>query len=208
MKKLLLFCTAIAAVITINAQIGIASLPKAKKPYAEAASTISFGVKAGVNFADIGGSDADGLDMKVSFHAGAAVNIPFGGMWAVQPEALYSGEGAKGDGGKIELGYIRIPIMFQYVNPSGFYAETGPHIGFLLSAKTKFDDGSPDQDIKDFLKSTDFGWAVGLGFRTASGFGVGGRYNFGFSNISDESGVDLKTSTINLGVFYFFGSQK
>jgi hypothetical protein len=207
MKKTFLLLSAIAFMAMAEAQIGIASTYKPHKPYAASTQGITFGLKAGVNFADLGGNDADGLDMLVSFHGGALVHVPFGGMWALQPEVLFSGEGAKGDGGKITLGYIRVPIMIQYVNPSGFYAEVGPHIGFLMSAKSK-PDGGGDTDVKEFLKSTDFGVAFGLGYRMKNGFGFGGRYNLGLSNISDEADTDLKTSSINLGFFYMFGGEK
>jgi hypothetical protein len=193
MKRLSIVCIACLCLFTAQAQKGI-----------------NFGVKAGVNFASLTGSDADGLKGLTSFHFGAVVHVPFGHMWAFQPELIYSGQGATSDATPKEkalLGYLTVPIIFQYVNASGFYAETGPEIGFLMSAKDKPESGS-STDIKDIFKSTDFLWGFGIGYRMKSGFGIGGRYNVGLSNILDASGSDMKNSVINLGVFYYFGGDK
>jgi hypothetical protein len=192
MKRLLFLLIACGCLLTVQAQKH---------------GNINFGIKAGLNLANLNGDDVSGSSMLATFHGGAMVHIPFGGMWAVQPELMFSGEGAKFDGGKTALGYLNVPIMFQYVNPSGFYAETGPTIGFLMSAKDK-EDGGTDTDIKDQLKSTDFLWGIGIGYKMKSGFGIGGRYNFGLSNIVDVSGTDVKNTVINLGVFYTFGGEK
>src|SRR4051812_48514621 len=98
MKKIFLATALLFAIIATQAQIGISSEYKPKKPYMDNGGGIGFGIKAGANFADLGGDDAEGLDMLINFHGGALVHIPFGGMFAVQPEVLFSGEGAKADG--------------------------------------------------------------------------------------------------------------
>src|SRR5258708_5564415 len=111
-----------------------------------------FGIQAGANFANLTGSDVTGAKMKVDFNAGAFANIPLSSMFSFNPEVLYSGQGAKFDGGKINLNYINVPVLIQYNNPSGFFAETGPQIGFIMSAKEKADGGGTT-DIKDQVKS-------------------------------------------------------
>ena len=220
MKKLLLLlaCAGIIA-LAANAQIGIASVPKIKaKPYSTDSKGIQFGVKAGANFYQIGGSDADneGLDqsrkIKVGFAGGVLVNIPLADMFSFQPELLYSTEGnlqKEGDiKAKVELSYLNIPLMAQLNTSSGFYAETGPQIGFLLSAKVKVTD-EPDQDIKDNAKSIGFSWCLGIGFKTQSGFGVGARYNLGLSTIDDSAdAATIKSNGFHVGVFYLFGGTK
>ena len=194
MKKLLIVFSAVALVATANAQKG----------------SITFGVKAGANFSMFGGDDNDGFDSKIGFHAGGVVNIPVSSMFSVNPEVLFSAEGAKmnddPDDIKYNLGYINIPVLLQYNNASGFYAETGPQIGFLITAKGKVGDES--EDIKDSFKSTNFSWAIGAGFKTKSGFGFGARYALGLGNIVDEEDVDIKQSNIGVGVFYNFGGSK
>jgi hypothetical protein len=194
MKKLLIVLVAAGLVSTANAQKG----------------SITFGVKAGANFSMFGGDDSDGFDSKIGFNAGGIVNIPVSSMFSVQPEVVFSAEGAKMDADpddiKYNLGYINIPVLLQYNNPSGFYAETGPQIGLLITAKGKAGDES--EDIKDSFKGSNFSWAVGAGFKTKSGFGFGARYALGLGNIIDVDDADIKQSNLSFGVFYMFGGSK
>lgn len=55
---------------------------------------VSFGAKAGVNLASIGGDDVDGLDGRTSLHLGGVVEIPVSDRFSVQGEVLYSAQGA------------------------------------------------------------------------------------------------------------------
>jgi hypothetical protein len=166
---------------------------------------VRFGFKAGANLASLSG-DNDGLKMKIGFNAGALAKISVSEAFSVQPELVFSAQGAKADegDGKLNLAYINLPIMAQY-NTGGFIIETGPQFGFLMSAKAK--EGDEEQDIKDGLKGLDLAWGIGLGYQTESGFGVNARYNLGFSNIIDDGGDDFKwkNSVIQVGVFYLLG---
>ena len=76
MKKLL-FIVAIAAFgfTTVNAQ------------------EVSYGAKAGVNFASIWGDDNDEAGIRTSFHVGAVVEIAFSEKFSLQPELVYSSQG-------------------------------------------------------------------------------------------------------------------
>jgi hypothetical protein len=169
---------------------------------------VRFGFKAGVNLANVTG-DIDGNSMKIGFNAGAVAKISVSESFSVQPELVFSSQGTKYDFEdtevKMNLNYLNLPIMAQY-NTSGFVLEAGPQIGFLMSAKAKAGDMSGD--IKDGLKSIDFGLAFGAGYQTQSGFGVNARFNLGLANIvdgeEDEEG-ELKNSVIQVGVFYLLG---
>lgn len=204
MKKLLFVFAAVAVVAVAQAQ-----------------GSIKFGLKAGANFYSITGSDAEdlGLDesrkVKIGIAGGGIVNIPLAETFSIQPELLYSMEGnlqKEGDAkAKINLSYINIPILAQYNNPSGFYAETGPQVGFLMSAKSVFDDGEDEveTDIKDDLKGIGFSWALGLGYKLKSGLGFGARYNFGLSSLDDsDDAAKIKSSGFHVGLFYTFGGDK
>lgn len=166
---------------------------------------VRFGLKAGANLASISG-DNDGTKMKFGFNAGAVARFSVSEAFSIQPELVFSAQGAKADegDGSLNLNYINLPILAQY-NTGGFIIETGPQFGFLMSAKLK--DGDDEMDIKDGLKGLDLGWGIGLGYQTASGFGVNARYNIGLSNVVDEGGGDVKwkNSVIQIGVFYLLG---
>ncbi len=164
-----------------------------------------FGVKAGANFATLTGSDVSGAKMQVGANIGVLAHIPLTSMFSFNPEAVYSMQGAKFDGGHDNLNYLNVPVLFQYNNPSGFLVETGPQVGFLMSAKEHIDGGG-STDIKSDVKSTDFAWAFGVGFKTMSNIGFDARYNVGLSNIA-EGGGKIQNGVFQINVFYLFGGE-
>ncbi len=174
-----------------------------------ASAQVSFGGKAGLNLSTFGGEDNDGAKMKPGFHVGAFANVPVSGSFSIQPEVVFSKQGAKfeedGMDYKSNLSYINVPVLAKYTTASGFYALTGPQIGFLMAAKAKADGES--EDMKDFFKKTDFSWALGVGYNFGNNIGVVARYNLGLSNIWDGEEGKLKNSVIQVGLTYSFGSK-
>lgn len=188
-KGLLLFVCAIAITTFTQAQV-------------------RFGFKAGVNFANLTGDDADG-DMKIGFNAGAVAKISVSEAFSIQPELVLSTQGSKSTfefedevyDVKMNLTYINVPVLAQY-NAGGFIVETGPQFGFKVSGKMKVD-GLGEEDIEG-LKGFDLSWAVGAGYVTQSGFGFNARFNLGLTSIAEGEGK-VKNSVIQAGVFYLLG---
>lgn len=185
------------------------------------AQEVRLGAKAGVNFASIGGDNTDGLDGLTGFHLGALVEIPITERFAVQPEVLYSAQGAKREltesfsdvtfkaTGKTKLDYINVPIMAKYYIVDGLAVEAGPQVGFLVSANAESEldlsginpetaeliEGqfeSGDIDISDSTKGIDFGIALGASYRLNMGVFFGARYTLGLTDINDVSGSNIK----------------
>lgn len=171
---------------------------------------VQFGAKAGANFATLTGDDVEDAKTKVGLNLGLFARLPLTESIKLQPELVYSMQGAKDDtegDASLNFNYINVPVMFQYHTTSGFFVETGPQVGFLTSAKFKFED--EDVDIKDEFKGVDFSWGFGLGYQLPAGFGVNARYNLGLSNIAEDfegETPNIKNSVIQVGVFYTFGS--
>ena len=187
MKKLLL-CATIAV-------FGIASMN---------AQEIKFGAKAGVNFATLNG-DTENIESRTAFHIGAVVEIPVSDKFSIQPELLYSSQGAKDKSSDdlLKLDYINIPIMAKFYVADGFSVELGPQVGLLLSAEEEFDGEA--EDIKDFINSTDFGVNFGLGYKMETGLNFGIRYNVGLSDIPEDSEDDsIKNGVFQVSVGYMF----
>ena len=192
MKKLVLLCLAVGTFAVTEAQI-------------------QFGAKAGLNLSTYSGSLSDGAKIKPGFNVGALVSIPVTGMLSVQPEVVYSLEGAKGSSGGSSftenLSYINVPILVKYTSSIGVFGEIGPQIGFLLSAKDKVDGAS--ENVKQFFNSTNISLAFGAGYLSSMNIGVDVRYNLGLANIAKDSGGEkLKSGVIQIGVFYLFGEGK
>ena len=178
--------------------------------FAVASAQVSFGIKGGANLANLSGEDVEDNKAKIGFHVGGLVQIPVATSFSVQPELYYSDQGAKfeeeGDDYNLNLGYLNVPVLAKYTSTSGFYGQTGPQLGFLMSAKVKAD--GEKVDVKDSFKSTDFSWVFGLGYQTSSNVGIDLRYNLGLGNIADSDDAKVKNSVFQLGVYYVFGSSK
>ncbi len=171
------------------------------------AQPANIGIKGGLNIYNINNNNNTDYDSKAGFNIGLLSHIHLAKQLALQPEIFYSGQGAKFKSGgtetKINLDYINVPILFQYMFDNGFRLQVGPQLGFLVNAKAKT--GNITVDIKDNLKTVDLGLSIGAGYIHApSGFGVDARYNLGLSNINENSSVKSTNVGFQLGVFYLF----
>ncbi len=177
-----------------------------------ASAQVQYGIKAGYNLATVTTSPKQsGVSSKSDFDAGLFASIPLFSTCYLQPEVVYSGQGAAFTDsfatGKMNLGYINVPILFKYQHESGLFAETGPQVGFLLSAKETF--GGQTIDSKSTTQSIDFSWAFGIGYKLPMGLGFDARYNLGLTNLSKESQSEgtIKNSVFQFGLFYAFGNM-
>jgi len=131
------------------------------------------GIKAGLALANLYGDDVEDTDMKLGFGGGAFLTYNFTPQFAIQPEVMFMMKGAKfteegiDDDTKINLTYIEIPVLLKFtpqmegnIKPNIF---AGPAVGILMSAKIKNDAFDEDFDIKDGMKSMDFGIHFGAG---------------------------------------------
>ena len=183
------------------------------------AQDVKFGAKAGLNISSITGDDTEDLSSKIGFQVGGFAEIKISDKFAIQPELLYSAQGAKAEytyedydvdtetffdvteKSTIKLAYLNIPVMAKYYVTEGFSLEAGPQIGFLMSAK------EDSEDRKEFLNSTDFGFNVGAGYNLNEQMSLGLRYNIGLSDI--EKDLDLgasgsKNSSLQLSLSLHF----
>src|SRR5690606_28787965 len=75
------------------------------------------GFKAGLNLANFHGDDVEDTKMKMGFHVGGFVTVPFGNI-AFQPELLISTRGAKYDSDDFDastnLMYVDVPLLLKF----------------------------------------------------------------------------------------------
>ena len=185
-----------------------------------------FGVKGGMNVSSLS-DDATLSDQesKIGFNAGVFMNAPLAENFSIQPEVLYNDLGSKvtrsteilGNTYSADysrnLGYISVPVMFQYNATPGFYLEAGPQFGFLVSAKDKFKNstnGSTDNATivaldKDNFNTFDFGIGLGAGYYFTPNLGLTARYTAGLSDtITDNPGDSVKNNVFQVGLAYKF----
>ncbi|MDQ6472243.1 porin family protein [Flavobacterium sp. LHD-80] len=182
------------------------------------AQSVKFGIKGGVNLSTFTG-DVEDASSKVGFQVGGFAEFKFSDKFAIQPELLYSLQGAKFDEKgdsytykeNIHASYLNIPVMARYYVVNKLSIEAGPQIGFLLSAKDKWESlengekYTGKENIKDSFKSVDFGLNIGAGYDFTENVSAGIRYNFGLSNISDfEDAGKIHNNVISLNLGYKF----
>jgi len=199
MKFLFLLLTAILITGAANAQ-NINS-PKGH---------INIGIKGGVNFYDINNDNNVSYDSKLGFNLGLLGHIHVAKHFALQPEIQYSAQGAKytNDNGdnKINLNYINVPVLLQYMWDNGFRLQAGPQAGILVSAKSENNDTKVD--IKNNYKPLDLGLSFGASYiHPSTGIGIDARYNLGLSNINKNGDVNSTNRGFQLSLFYIFGHR-
>lgn len=165
---------------------------------------ISGGVKAGLNLANqtfSGNGYTTSPSFLPGFHAGVYATMMFGERFGLQPEILYSGQGAKSGDQKYKVNYVNIPVLARFNVNKVLSFHAGPQFGVLTSAK--FTSGSSEQDMKDQVKGTDMGIAAGMGIDLPMKLNFGVRFVQGLSNISDvDSSIKQKNYNLQLSVGY------
>lgn len=187
MKKTILF-TVLLVAISMNMQ----------------AQLVKFGIKAGVNYANQNGSDITvnstnyQTDAITSYHAGLIAEIKLVDSFAIQPELLYSTQGATYKNAteefRNELGYLSIPVLAK-INLNKFVSlELGPQASFLLSERNNF-------DVKD-ANTFDFAVVGGLGLNITKNLFIQGRYGLGLTDASKDA--EVKNSVVQISAGFKF----
>src|SRR3970282_2228409 len=169
MKKTILF-TVLLVALSMNMQ----------------AQLVKFGIKGGINYANQNGSDitVNGdnyqTDAITSYHAGLIAEIKLVDSFSIQPELMYSTQGATYKNAteefRNELGYLSIPVLAK-INLNKFVSlELGPQASFLLSERNNFN----VKDVNIFV----FAVVGGLGLNITKNLFIQGRYGLGLTDAS------------------------
>ena len=192
-----------------------------------AKAQVNLGVLGGLNIANVSVDPLEeGLDLssRTAFGFGGVLDFGLNESVALHLEPMYLQKGTKAvaDGVDIEfkVDYLEVPVMFKYAfgtSETKPYIMVGPTIGFNLNAKMKVSAGgfSDEEDIKDEIKSIDFGLGFGAGVSLAMGNNsifVEARYAIGLTNINDDPDdpdTDIKTKGIQIfaGITFPLGSK-
>lgn len=180
--------------------------------HAAAAEGIVFGIKGGLNFADLTGDGISGNEMKLVGGGGLFFNRTIADNISIQPEILLMMKGTKSESLEntgIHLTYIDIPVLIRYSIPTEVdfipYFFAGPSFGVLMTAT--YEVVNIDEDIKDELKSLDYCLVFGAGADYTIGAGrllFDIRYSFGLTTTIDEDD-DEDSEVKNTGIIFMIG---
>ncbi len=134
------------------------------------------GIKAGVNFAKVAGSDED-PGRRIGAIAGVFMTVGLGSVFAIQPEVVFSMQGTKFSFGTAKADYVQVPLLLRIGSSSkagaSVYGLVGPSVGIYVR----------DEGFTDDLKRTDVGLVAGAGV-TFSRLLVEARYTAGLTEFS------------------------
>ncbi|TXD54071.1 MULTISPECIES: porin family protein [unclassified Polaribacter] len=195
-KKLWVACVVIAFAGTVNAQdTAFAETEKAKD--------VKLGIKLGMNIASVNGSNANNIDSRTGFVIGVAAEILFTEKFSVQPELLYSAQGAQlRDNFMYDLNYVSLPIMVKYYVAKGFTVEAGPQFSFLLKDELVPVNQNSGSSINTAAENFDLGLNLGLGYQFKSGVFFQTRYNLGLIAVTENP--DIKNGVFQMTLGYQF----
>ncbi|TDU39769.1 outer membrane protein with beta-barrel domain [Gelidibacter sediminis] len=165
------------------------------------AQNVDFGVKTGLNITTLSGGDADRNNL-FSYHIGGLAEIGFSDTFSLQPEVLYSRQGAEAqDIVKVKIDYLAIPLMAKYYVSDHFSIEAGPQFSFLLNDKAEFED-SAIPDAETDAEGFDFGLNIGFGYSINDNLFAQARYSYGVTTVVENP--DIKNSVVQFSLGYMF----
>ena len=189
------------------------------------AQDLSFGVKAGLNIANVsakfGGQKVNDYKSIVGINLGAYADYGFSDMLALEAGLQFEQKGYKMEQGKLKdkavVNYFTIPVNLRAnfaVGDNNLYFLAGPTFGIALSGKDIEDDGSNKETSSfkfgngddDNCKRMSVGLLFGAGFEMSNNIGVRVSYDLGLSNTEPKGDSDnfSKPNALSLAVTYKF----
>ena len=160
---------------------------------------IEVGLKGGLNHY---GLNLSGLKLaNVNFNNGTGYHIGAYSLirikkFALQPEIVYSRQGQYfntplNTNLDTHINYVNIPVILKYYLVGGLNFQLGPQFGFVASSSADLVDktnnlklAATGQSLKDYINTTDFSMAYGIGLDLPFGASLTVRYNSGISDIN------------------------
>lgn len=186
------------------------------------AQSAKFGIKGGVNFADVSASAESfsaSLGTLTTYNVGVFADFKLGAV-SLQPGLFYTGKGfdavtSSTDQVKMSLKYVQVPVNLVYHVPlvvGNIFFGAGPYAAIAVSGKVTAKSGgaSLEQDVTfgdgpDDTKKNEFGLQGIAGFQFKQGFLIGLNYDLGLSDISNGTdGSSIKNRVFGVSVGYSF----
>jgi len=200
-------------------------------PISVCAQESRFGIKGGLNYSTIVGDLTEGINPRLSGHAGVFVRLEFSDKFSIQPELLYSSQGFRFNTDlafiqtanpqinepdfttAVQFNYLSVPVIAQFELSDRIAVEFGPQFAFLLNQVTKIKnfDGLDGENLNDRESVSgnfqlDYGAAVGILVAINDSFSVSPRFYLGLRNRLNGAvgGIQNYNGTLQLSGSYTF----
>lgn len=178
---------------------------------------VSPGIRAGVNVTTLSNIDAD---FKADFYAGGILSLNLGQRYTLQPELIYTRQGASNvtfvdeESGEptgqenVTIQYLSLGVINKFYFVDGFHGLIGPSLDMKIGnnfPRIDFDD--------DEYGGVDLGISLGLGYTLPIGLTFEGRFKTGmldafnndyFLGMFDDPDEISLNRVFQLGVSYSF----
>ena len=178
---------------------------------------VSPGISAGVNVATLSNINAD---VNADFHAGGILCLNLGERYTLQPELIYTRQGAKNvlfvnDENSentweedVTIQYLSLGVINKFYFVEGFHGLIGPSLDMKIGKnfpRIDFDD--------DDYGGVDLGISLGLGYTLPIGLTIEGRFKTGmldafnndyFLGLFDDPDKISLNRVFQLGLSYSF----
>ncbi len=184
-----------------------------------------FGVKAGLNFANVTNASSINSSSSTGFHAGIFLAGTTKGVLSSLTELQYSRQGynysTNTNTGTVNLDYLVLP-QFMAINITKFVQiQVGVQIAYLLNASvdsTSSTGNGSQNDIIELYNRFDFGFGGGVEIHPFNFLVVGARLNLFYGQLYKEPDpeapippfipdIDAKNNLFQLYAGYKFGKK-
>lgn len=198
------------------------------------AQEIKLGLKGGASFTDMNGKidlavlslDLDG-DFVTNYHAGAMVHIGITEKFAIQPEILFSAQGAKIENNQVlesllnltslssgdlqfNLKYINVPVWAKLYPVEGLALMAGPQLGFQIDSEEEINVAGVAANVdalNNSYNNVDFGLGFGAQYEFDFGLTLGANYIIGLGDVIEETSLnpikDVRNQSIQISAGWF-----
>ncbi len=181
----------------------------------------SYGIRAGVNFAEFAGSgnfndqsgntSYQGKKIYPGFVIGLIAEIPLTNQLFFQPEVDFTQAGNKIKNADftqtVKLGYLNLPLLLKYKPIEGVNVFGGVAADYLLYANytSQYLLKQTSGNVRPDFKTLGLSMTAGAGYGFTENLGIELRYVRSFFNINRiNDRNDFKNSNIQLALRYFY----
>ncbi|HTJ48240.1 MAG TPA: porin family protein [Cyclobacteriaceae bacterium] len=200
--------------------VSMSAFAQQQQTSSETAITPKFGIKGGLNFANLYIDDVKDEHVKIGGNIGLFAKLPIVKGISIQPEILYTSKGAKvnydnvfqGTGEyRFNLNYVETPLLMVFNVTPNFSLSAGGYISYLTSANIKNVDSDGSVKGVNDLKADDFhrfdNGLIGGVSVDIQNFTIGARYSYGLQTIGKSGNLskDLTRDSKNSAASVFIG---
>jgi Outer membrane protein beta-barrel domain len=119
---------------------------------------------------------------RSGINAGLVINdLQLGDNLGIQPEILYAQQGAKVLGQDVALHYLQVPVLAKLRLSDQLGLLVGPQVGYLVNASI-----ANAIAYTGLFQKLDVSGVAGLEYQVNENVSLGGRYQYGFNDISKD----------------------